>query len=112
LALRTTPWPEDNKELLKIIRNSLSIETYANMDKVQSFWKTSTYVQVPRLDMEAELTPEHSAGVMPGLARIQQSVKEQFGGVDDKVRKIQQELEVHVDNSICVHSIWKSMEET
>jgi hypothetical protein len=57
------------------------------MDKMQSFWKNSTYVVIcyETLGLPADI--KHSSAVMPGLARMQQSVKEQFGQADDKVRR-------------------------
>jgi len=57
------------------------------MDQVQSFWKKST------------------SAVMPGFARMQQSMKEQFGNVDDKTEMPADyiELEKRVDALKAVH---------
>ena len=44
------------------------------------------------------LIQEYSSAVMPGLARMQQSVKEQFGNVDDKVcsaRHLNEHIHMH-----------------
>ncbi|KIW05975.1 hypothetical protein, variant [Verruconis gallopava] len=64
-----------------------SCTAIANMDKVQSFWKSST------------------SGVLPGLARMQQSVKEQLGQADDKTEMPDEyiKLEKRVDALKQVH---------